>query len=163
MGLICVKKIRSRLGHAWAPLSFFSSRRNWDSPTPWAAGECAPPPFGPGGGHTRLRERGWGNPNSDEGTHTVVHCISKYFVPTPFPFSQSFSIPLPIFQSQSCKILRCVNSLLPSCRYSTFSPYYWTVICCDGPFKAREETMPPTPQNSRSLFFFADIGLTLLM
>ncbi len=42
-------------------LSFFSSRRNWDSPTPLAAGECAPlPPFDPGGGggHTRLRERG---------------------------------------------------------------------------------------------------------
>ncbi len=52
-------------------ISFFSSRRYWDSPTPLAAGECAPPPFGPGGGeggHTRLRERGWGSPNSDEGT-----------------------------------------------------------------------------------------------
>ncbi len=24
-------------------LSFFSSRRNWDSPTPSPAGECAPP------------------------------------------------------------------------------------------------------------------------
>jgi hypothetical protein len=31
----------------------FSSRWNWDSPTPLAAGECAPPPFGPGGGQTR--------------------------------------------------------------------------------------------------------------
>ncbi len=30
------------------------------SPTPLAAGECAPPPFGPGGeGHTRLRVSGW--------------------------------------------------------------------------------------------------------
>ncbi len=28
----------------------FSSRWNWDSPTPLAADECAPPPFGPGGG-----------------------------------------------------------------------------------------------------------------
>ncbi len=37
--------------------SFFSDRRNWDYPTVLAAGECAPPPFGPGGGgHTRLRE-----------------------------------------------------------------------------------------------------------
>ncbi len=53
-------------------LSFFSSRQNWDSPTPLAAGECTPPPlFGPGVGvgHTRLRERGWGSPNSDEGTY----------------------------------------------------------------------------------------------
>jgi hypothetical protein len=30
-----------------------------------------PPPFGLGGGHTRLRKRGWGSPNSDEGTYTV--------------------------------------------------------------------------------------------
>jgi hypothetical protein len=56
-------------------LSFFSTRWNWDSPTPLAAGECAPPPptlWSGGGGHTRLRERGWGSPNSDEGTFTVV-------------------------------------------------------------------------------------------
>jgi hypothetical protein len=54
-------------------LRFFSSRRNWNSPTPLAAGVCAPPPpFGPGGGHTSLRERGLGSPNSDEGTYTLV-------------------------------------------------------------------------------------------
>ncbi len=58
----------------------FSSRWNWDSPTPLAAGECAPPPFGPGGGHTRLRLKGWGSPNSNEGTYTVVLYIYKYFV-----------------------------------------------------------------------------------
>ncbi len=50
----------------------FSSRWNWDSPTPLAAGECAPPPYGTGGGHTRLRLKGWGSPNSNEGTYTVV-------------------------------------------------------------------------------------------
>jgi hypothetical protein len=62
-------------------LSLFSRRRNWDSPTPSAAGECAPPPFGPGvGAHTRLRERSWGSPNSDDGTHTVVLYVNKYFV-----------------------------------------------------------------------------------
>jgi hypothetical protein len=49
-------------------------------PTPLAAGECAPPPFGPGGGHTRLRLKGWGSPNSNEGTYTVVLYIYKYFV-----------------------------------------------------------------------------------
>ncbi len=58
----------------------FSSRWNWDSPTPLAAGECAPPPFGTGGGHTRLRLKGWGSPNSDEWTYTVVLYIYKYFV-----------------------------------------------------------------------------------
>jgi hypothetical protein len=54
----------------------FSSRWNWDSPTPLAAGECAPPPFGPGG----ERLKGWGSPNSNEGTYTVVLYIYKYFV-----------------------------------------------------------------------------------
>jgi hypothetical protein len=60
----------------------YSSRWNWDSPspTPFAAGECAPPPFGTGGGHTRLRLKGWGSPNSNEGTYTVVLYICKYFV-----------------------------------------------------------------------------------
>jgi hypothetical protein len=52
-------------------LSFFSSRRIWDSPNPSPAGECAPPPFW-GEGQTRWLERGWESPNSDEGTHTVV-------------------------------------------------------------------------------------------
>jgi hypothetical protein len=63
----------------------FSSRWNWDSPNPLAAGECAPPPFGPGGGHTRLRLKGWGSPNSNEGTYIVVLYICKYFVVLPLP------------------------------------------------------------------------------
>jgi hypothetical protein len=63
-------------------LSFFSSRRNWNSPTPLAAGECTPPPHPlvRVGGHTCLREWGWGSPNSNAGTYTVVLCIHKYFV-----------------------------------------------------------------------------------
>jgi hypothetical protein len=61
-------------------LSFFSSRRNWDSPNPSPAGECAPPPRFWGEGHTRWRERGWEIPNSVEGTYTVVLFIYTYFV-----------------------------------------------------------------------------------
>jgi hypothetical protein len=74
----------------------FSSRWNWDSPTSLPAGEAflqslelglphpftrrrvCPPPFGPGGGHTRLRLKGWGSPNSNEVTYTVVLYIYKY-------------------------------------------------------------------------------------
>jgi hypothetical protein len=78
----------------------FSSRLNWDSPTPLPAGEaflqslelglphpfirgrvCPPHPLVRGGGHTRLRLKGWGSPNSNEGTYTVVLYIYKYFVP----------------------------------------------------------------------------------
>ncbi len=42
-------------------LSFFSSRRNWDSPTPSTSGECDPPPLVRGGGtHSLAGERvGW--------------------------------------------------------------------------------------------------------
>jgi len=53
-------------------LSFFSSRPNLDSPTPLPAGECVTPPRFGGGEHTRLPEREWGSPNSDEQTNTVV-------------------------------------------------------------------------------------------
>ncbi len=60
-------------------LSFFSSCRNWDSPNPSPAGECAPPSFG-SFGHTRWRERGWESPNSNEATYTVVLFIYIYFV-----------------------------------------------------------------------------------
>jgi hypothetical protein len=62
-------------------LSFLSSRRNCDSPTPLAAGECARHPLvGGGGKHTRFWERDWGSPNSDAWTHTVVLYIYKNFV-----------------------------------------------------------------------------------
>ncbi len=51
-------------------LSFFSTSPNWVSPTP-----------SPGGGHTPLRERGWGRGhNSDEWTETVVLWVYIYVV-----------------------------------------------------------------------------------
>jgi hypothetical protein len=50
-------------------LSFFSSRPNWDFPTPSPASECASPRTKGGGGvyvHTRLLVSGWGSHNSDD-------------------------------------------------------------------------------------------------
>jgi hypothetical protein len=62
-------------------LSLFSSRPNWDSLTPLAAGESAPHLLVRRRGHTRLRKRGWGSPNySDERTYTVVLYKYMYFV-----------------------------------------------------------------------------------
>jgi hypothetical protein len=54
--------------------------------TPPQAGECVPPPFSSGRGHTRLRERGWGGgPNSDEGTDTGTVCGTLgVYVPVPY-------------------------------------------------------------------------------
>ncbi len=61
-------------------LCFFSSRRNWDDPTRRRV--CPTPLWFRGEGHTHLLERGWGSPNSDEGTYTVVLYIYvyRYFV-----------------------------------------------------------------------------------
>jgi hypothetical protein len=53
-----------------------SPRRNWDSPNPSLASECAPPPEPGGGGwHTRLRVRGWGSPNCDHWRKSVALCL----------------------------------------------------------------------------------------
>jgi hypothetical protein len=52
-------------------------------PHPLSRRRVCPPPtlWSGGGGHTRLRERGWGSPNSDKGTYTVVLYKCKCFVP----------------------------------------------------------------------------------
>jgi hypothetical protein len=51
-------------------------RRNWDLPTSSPASECAPLPEPKGGGgHTRLRVRGWGSPNSDDWRTSLTLCI----------------------------------------------------------------------------------------
>ncbi len=71
-----------RKGTVHTVVSFFSSRRYWDSPNLSPAGECDPPPLVPGGGaHTLAGERGgWESPNSNEGNYTVVLFIYMYFV-----------------------------------------------------------------------------------
>ncbi len=66
-------------------LSFFSSRWNWDSPTPSLAEECALPPLVPGGGAHSLGRGGGGVPIQTRGhlrvmTYTVVLYLYMYFV-----------------------------------------------------------------------------------
>jgi hypothetical protein len=63
-------------------LSFFSSRQNWESPTPLAAGECLPPPFGPEGRAHSLAGEELGESQFRRGD---MHCgalctVYKYFV-----------------------------------------------------------------------------------
>jgi hypothetical protein len=53
----------------------FSCRWNWDSPTPLAAGECAPPPFGPGGRAHSLAAKGVGESQFQRGD---IHCGALY-------------------------------------------------------------------------------------
>jgi hypothetical protein len=52
----------------------FSSRRNWDSPNPSPAGECAPPLVPEGGAHSLERE-GAGESQFQRGD---VHCGTLY-------------------------------------------------------------------------------------
>jgi hypothetical protein len=62
-------------------LSFFSYPRNWDSPTPLAAGECASPPFDPtrggGGGHSEHSLAGEGLGES-QCRRRDIHCGALY-------------------------------------------------------------------------------------
>jgi hypothetical protein len=57
--------------------------RNIDSPTPSLPGECVPPAFGAGGGHTHWVERGWGVNTSEGARHCSVLYICNYFVLEP--------------------------------------------------------------------------------
>ncbi len=59
-----------------------SPRWNRDSPTPLAASECALPLDQRVGGHTRLRLKGWGSPNSND-WRNAQH--SAYSVPATNP------------------------------------------------------------------------------
>jgi hypothetical protein len=56
--------------------------RNIDPPTPPPPGECVPPAFGEGGGHTRhsLGGEGVGVKSSEDARHCSVLYICKYFV-----------------------------------------------------------------------------------
>ncbi len=62
--------VKQRVGRV---LSFFSSRQNWDPPTPNPQASVPPTLCFSGRGHTRLRGRGWGSPNSNEGYSVFVY------------------------------------------------------------------------------------------
>ncbi len=64
----------------------FNSRRVCPPPTLWSVG----------GGHTRLRERGWGSPNSDEGTYSRG-ALYRYFVRSDQGFTEFERFEVPVF------------------------------------------------------------------
>ncbi len=67
--------VKHRVGRV---LSFFSSRRNWDSPNPTPACECAPPPFGSWGRGTLADERGGERVPIPTRGHTLWYSIYTY-------------------------------------------------------------------------------------
>ncbi len=68
-------QVRAQSTNIYRVPQSISPRRNWDSPTPSLASECAPSPEQKGGGHTRLRVSGWGSPNSDDWKKLCTHCL----------------------------------------------------------------------------------------
>ncbi len=90
----------------------FSSRRNWDSPNPSPAGECAPFPFGSGGRGTLAGELGGGRvPNSDEGTYIVVLCKYTYFVACAFGLWRKWDEILKVWPGWSNSLQMAAGSL----------------------------------------------------
>jgi hypothetical protein len=63
-------------------LGFFSSRRNWDSPTPSPAGECVSAPLVRGGGTHSLAGEGVGGSQFRRGDRQCGTTVCMYFVPT---------------------------------------------------------------------------------
>ncbi len=84
----CIHKVRTYKDSVYAP------RRNWDSPNPFLACECAPSPQKQGGGGTLAC--GWGVGGESEfrrGAYTVVLFICTYFVITA---DQTLSLHFPV-------------------------------------------------------------------
>jgi hypothetical protein len=52
--------------------------QNIGPPPPSPPGECVPPAFGAGGGHTRLVERGWGVNILEDARHSSVLRCSDF-------------------------------------------------------------------------------------
>ncbi len=60
-----------------------SPRWNWDSPTPLAASECAPPPYQRVGGHTRLLLKGGGGVPIPTTGETLSTLPTLWYEPIP--------------------------------------------------------------------------------
>ncbi len=74
--ITCTKYVHIKSTTVYAP------RRNWDSPNPFLASECSPPPRNRGRGHTSQGVGGWGESQFRRGAYTVVLFICTYFVIT---------------------------------------------------------------------------------
>jgi len=59
---------------------------------PSPPGECVPPAFNAGGGHTHWAERGWGVYSLEDARHCSVLYMCKYFVIQTFNPYDSFNV-----------------------------------------------------------------------
>jgi hypothetical protein len=121
----------------------FSSRRNWDSPNPSPAGECAPPPWFGGRGILAGERGGWESPNSDKGTYNVVLFINTYFVlyitsltdihrKTKDDFAPLSSFVPSLFYSIPSSLVFCLTSFPPPPLPFCYFVLYTSVIIMTG-------------------------------
>jgi hypothetical protein len=110
--------------------------RNIDSPTPSLPGECVPPAFGAGGGHTHWVERGWGVNILEEARHSSVLYICKYFVVGNIPVQNYALLALSSFalflQSKFAVFLppkKLPFQLLKSTRCSVLRRIFLMIFC----------------------------------
>jgi hypothetical protein len=62
---------------SWQSGKLFLQSSELGLPQPLTRRQVCPPPFGSGGGTLACGRGGWGSPNSDEGTSTVVLYILR--------------------------------------------------------------------------------------
>ncbi len=81
MRMLPLFKTLERFAHrVGGVISFFSSRRNWDSPTPHPQARVPPPPRFWGEGHTRWQERGWESPMIPTRGHTLCMVLFILYI-----------------------------------------------------------------------------------
>jgi hypothetical protein len=110
----------------------FSSRRNWDSPNPSPAGDCAPPP-GSGGRGTLAGEReGLGESQFRRGNIHLVLFIYMYFVGSILYSSFPGIENAVILTTKQLKLLVCELSGFLMTIYLTKTCTLWKLAHCLG-------------------------------
>ncbi len=142
-------------------LSFFSSRRNWDSLNPLPAESVPPPPpLVPGGGATLVSERGMGESQFQRGD---IHCgtqykVCKYFV-------------LDTVRSRSRVLLPPNNSVSRiglgkwqnSAKVAS-EIFSWLLMLCRGTLGLQSSMATPQRRQSAKLFLqSSELGLPQLL
>ncbi len=76
MTIIKQRDISKKYLYIQSTAQCMSPRRNWGSPNPSPASECAPPPQPKGkGGAQSPAGGGWGSPNSDDWRKSLALCL----------------------------------------------------------------------------------------
>jgi hypothetical protein len=99
-----------------------SPRRNWESPDPSLASECAPPPGTKEREHSRVR--GWGSPNSDDWRKALcLLCATLQLEERDSDARDVSGVKTPLFLAIRAKHLPAIRLLIGT-HLSIHSKYY---------------------------------------